>query len=181
MNSSDAPNHDVAQEQFLMEYNPAYRRLLGYLISLLGNRHDAEDVLQRASLTLWRKFDQFEPGTNFFAWASTVCFYEARNFQRLTARSKLRFDDDLLALIADERTRDLDQQDPRQAALGECMTSLSDANRSLLEAVYMDNADIGQLARQAGRAPQTFYNRLNILRRQLARCVDQRLSCSEST
>lgn len=167
------------QEQFLTEYNPAHRRLLGYITSLVGNRHDAEDVLQRTSITLWRKFDQFEPGTNFFAWASTVAYYESRNFQRLAIHTRIRFDDDLLALIADERTQDLRHQEPRRMALSQCLATLNDSNRALLEAAYIDDADIGELARQAGRAPQTFYNRLNTLRRNLARCIDERVTCQE--
>jgi RNA polymerase sigma-70 factor, ECF subfamily len=173
---------DPNQEVFLSEYTPAHRRLLGYLMSVLGNRHDAEDVLQRASITMWRKFDQFEPGTSFFAWASTICFYEARNFQRLACNTRLRFDDDLIALIADERAlAEPTKDEPRQEALSVCMQALSESNRALLGAVYLDNADIREIARQAGRAPQTFYNRLNTLRRQLARCVDEKLSCQPSS
>ena len=177
--TSDESADPKLHERFLTEYNPVHPRLLGYLISLVGNRHDAEDVLQRTSITLWRKFDQYEPDTNFFAWAATVAFYEARNFQRLAIHTRIRFDDDLLALIADERVADLSHQEPRRLALGQCLASLSDSNRALLEAVYIDNADIGELARQSGRAPQTFYNRLNTLRRTLARCIDERVTCQE--
>ncbi|MCU0748308.1 MAG: sigma-70 family RNA polymerase sigma factor [Akkermansiaceae bacterium] len=172
---------EPSQENFLNEYTPAHRRLLGYLISILGNRHDAEDVLQRASITMWQKFDQFEPGTCFFAWASTICFYSARNFQRLACNTRLRFDDDLIALIADERVAQQNDDEPRREALTTCMASLSESNRALLTAVYLDNADIRELACQAGRAPQTFYNRLNTLRRQLAHCVDEKLTCHPST
>lgn len=92
-------------------------RLLGYCLSLLGRRHDAEDVLQKASLTMWRRFDSFTSGTDFLAWATTICFYEARNFQRLAARSPLRFDDRLLAILAVERVDDLAYYEERLAAL----------------------------------------------------------------
>jgi RNA polymerase sigma-70 factor (ECF subfamily) len=34
-------------ETFVRLLNESHRRLLGYLMSLLGNRHDAEDVRQR--------------------------------------------------------------------------------------------------------------------------------------
>ena len=78
---TDSCHHD----EFVRQLNAAHRRLLGYLVSLLGNRHDAEDVLQRACVTMWRKFETFERGTKFAAWASTVAFYEARNFQRMNA------------------------------------------------------------------------------------------------
>ena len=151
-------------------------RLLGYCLSLLGRRHDAEDVLQKASLTMWRKFDSFTTGTDFIAWATTICFYEAKNFQRLAARSPLAFDDQLLAVLATERLEDLSNYDARVAALDACLGEVPEKDRALLHAAYVAEAGIARLAGQLGRAPQTLYNRLNTLRRKLAACVERRLA-----
>jgi RNA polymerase sigma-70 factor (ECF subfamily) len=151
-------------------------RLLGYCMSLVGRRHDAEDVLQKASLTMWQKFAGFALGTDFLAWATTICFYEAKNFQRLAARSPLVFDDRLLALLATERLDDLALQDERFAALDICLAALPSKDRMLLQAAYLTQSSIARLAEQLGRAPQTLYNRLNTLRRALAACVERRMA-----
>jgi RNA polymerase sigma-70 factor, ECF subfamily len=151
-------------------------RLLAYCLSLLGRRHDAEDVLQKASLTMWRRFDSFTSGTDFLAWATTICFYESKNFQRLAARSPLRFDDRLLAILAAERVDDLEHHEERLAALESCLAALPEKDRRLLQAAYIDRSGIARLAEQLGRAPQTLYNRLNTLRRSLADCVKQRVA-----
>lgn len=172
--SQDAPAD--RHELYVQLLSASHRRLLGYLMSLLGNRHDAEDVLQRASVTMWRRFETFEAGTDFMAWGSTVAFYEAKNFQRVAARSRLRFDDDLLNTIAAERIGDLAHLDERLDALQHCVGRLDEGNRKLVEAVYDDGAEIATLAAQLGRAPQTLYNRLNVVRRALAECVERRLA-----
>src|SRR4051794_20532939 len=99
MPDSEPLNRDKSHEEFVRLLNSSHRQLLGYLLSILGNRHDAEDVLQRTSITLWRKFETFERGSNFAAWASTVAFYEARNFQRMGARSRMVFSDALLEIL----------------------------------------------------------------------------------
>jgi RNA polymerase sigma-70 factor, ECF subfamily len=151
-------------------------RLLGYCLSLLSKRHDAEDVLQKASLTMWRKFDTFTLGTDFLAWATTICFYEAKNFLRLAARSPLSFDDRLLAVLASERLEDLSYHDAWVAALDACLGEVPEKDRALLEAAYLAESGIARLAGQLGRAPQTLYNRLNTLRRKLAACVERRLA-----
>ncbi len=161
---------------FVRLLNAAHRRLLGYLVSLLGNRHDAEDVLQRTSVTLWRKFGTFEQGTDFIAWASTVAFYEAKNFQRMAARSRLRFSDELLETLAAERLEDLGNTNGRIDALEHCLQKVDETGRKLIEAVYGEGGDIGVLAEQMGRARQTLYNKLNIIRRALADCVTRRLA-----
>ncbi len=162
--------------EFVRLLNAGHRRLLGYLVSLLANRHDAEDVLQRASVTLWRKFETFDPGTEFLAWASTVAFYEAKNFQRAAARSRLHFSDELLHTLAAERVPDLAQTDARHAALGHCLAKLDESSQRLVEAAYFEEGSVLALAEQLGRAPQTLYNKLNIIRRTLADCVTRRLA-----
>ena len=176
MTESDSTNQGDSHEEFVRLLNASHRQLLGYLVSLLGNRHDAEDVLQRTSITLWRKFEVFERGTNFAAWAGTVAFYEARNFQRMGARSRLQFGDALMELISAERAQDIVHTDVRHEALSLCMEQLDDSGRRLVEAAYLEGSDIGVLAEQLGRAKQTLYNKLNIIRRSLADCVTRRIA-----
>jgi len=173
---SPEPPHERHAE-FVSALTAAHGRLLGYLRGLLGRRHDAEDVLQRASMLMWQKFGSFAAGTDFIAWASTICFYEAKNFLRLAARSPLHFDDDLLATLSTERLEDLPSREQRLRALEVCYASLGKAEQRLVRAAYLerDQGGIGTLAAELQRAPQTLYNKLNHLRRLLAECVQRRL------
>lgn len=164
------------QEAFVALLNGAHALLLRYVMSLLGNRHDAEDVLQRTSVVMWRRFAMFEPGTDFVAWATTVAFYEVRNFQRVTGRSRLEFDDDLMQTLAAERAQQVRQWSPRMEALEACVEKLDEGSRLIVEAVYVQGMEVGMLARQQGRAPQTLYNKLNFIRRALAECVQRRMA-----
>lgn len=156
--------------------NGAHALLLRYVMSLVANRHDAEDVLQRASVVMWRRFATFEAGTDFIAWATTVAFYEVRNFQRVTGRYRLEFDDDLMQTLAAERAQHVRQWSPRMEALEVCVEKLDAANRALVEAVYSQGVEVAVLAGQQGRAPQTIYNKLNFIRRALAECVQRRMT-----
>ena len=163
------------QEEFVALLTAAHDKLLGYLMSLLGSWHDAQDVLQGSSLLMWRKFESYEPGSNFVAWASTICFYEAKNFQRLAARSHLKFDDSLLETLASERLVDLDDQGRRIAALEMCLKEVGPNERELLRTAYVEHGGIVELAAKLQRAPRTLYNKLTALRRRLTECVQRRL------
>ena len=173
---SDPSADSELSAQFITLLNSVHGRLLGFLMVMLGNRADAEDVLQRASLTLWRKFADFVPGSDFFAWGSTIAFYEAKNFQRLALRSPLHFDDELLSKMAEERGRDLAEREIRLAALERCISEVDPVGRELVKEFYLKSTSIESLAKQLGKAPQTLYNKLNTLRRLLADCVTQRMS-----
>lgn len=164
------------QEEFVRLLNEAHGLLLRYVMTLLGNRHDAEDVLQRASLVMWRRFGSFEPGTDFIAWATTVAFYEVRNFQRVTGRCRLKFDDELVETLAAERVQHVRQWSARTEALELCVEKLDAASRALVEAVYTDGMQAIEVARQQGCAPKTLYNKLNVIRRALAECVKRQLA-----
>jgi RNA polymerase sigma-70 factor, ECF subfamily len=47
-------------------------QILAYLNAILLNFNDAEDVFQESCVVLWQKFDEFESGTNFLAWALRI-------------------------------------------------------------------------------------------------------------
>jgi len=164
------------QEEFVVLLNGSHALLLRYVMSLVGNRHDAEDVLQRASVVMWRRFATFEAGTDFIAWATTVAFYEVRNFQRITGRSRLEFDDELMQTLAVERAQQVRQWSSRMEALEVCVEKLDAASRELVEAIYTRGVEVGTFAQQQGRAAQTIYNKLNFIRRALAECVQRRMA-----
>lgn len=163
-------------EEFIGLLNGSHALLLRYVMSLVANRHDAEDVLQRASLVMWRRFDTYEAGSDFIAWATTVAFYEARNFQRTLGRSRVTFDDQLLQILAAEKALDVQRCGSRQEALEKCLEKLDAAGRELVEAVYTQGLDAAEIAERRGLAVQTIYNKLNFLRRALAECVQRRLA-----
>jgi RNA polymerase sigma-70 factor, ECF subfamily len=166
------------QEEFVRLLNEAHGLLLRYVMSLLGNRHDAEDVLQRACVVMWRRFGTFEPGTDFVAWATTVAFYEARNFQRVTGHCRLEFDDELLETLAAERVQHVRQWSTRTEALEHCLEKLDGPSRALVETLYTEGTTAVEAARREGCAPKTIYNKINIIRRALAECVQLRLTAS---
>ena len=174
MEDSD-PKPDQRREEFVGLLTASHDKLLGYLLSLLGRWHDAQDVLQRASILMWQKYGSFEIGTDFMAWASTICFYEAKHFQRTASRSASHFDDDLLDLLSQGRSEDLKHQERRIEALETCLETLREEDRFLLRASCTGYGDITALAARMGRAPRTLYNKLAILRRLLADCVIHRV------
>ncbi|MEM1297268.1 MAG: sigma factor [Verrucomicrobiota bacterium] len=51
---------------FVSEFARCQAKLQSYIRSLLPNRADAVDVFQKTSVTLWRKFDQWESERGVF-------------------------------------------------------------------------------------------------------------------
>ena len=51
------------------------RRLYQFIVTLLGNTVDADDVFQETSLAIWSAFDQFKPHTDFYCWARQIAYH----------------------------------------------------------------------------------------------------------
>jgi len=74
------------KEEFTEQLRQSHRQLLGYIFTLLRNLEDAQDVFQQTCIVLWDHFDEFEPGTNFTAWACTVAQFKVRDFLKCRRR-----------------------------------------------------------------------------------------------
>jgi RNA polymerase sigma-70 factor, ECF subfamily len=168
----ESPNEPRDYERFVQSFAKIHDDLFAYIFALLPHWSDAEDVFQQTSLVLWRKFDQFEPGTNFLAWACRVAFFEVRNFRRVSSRDRLRFDDALLDQLAVEREVRPKLGGRYHDFLAECLSKLTDEQRELLLRAYEGGKTIRQLAGELLRSPQTIYNRLNFIRRTLFECIE---------
>lgn len=163
------------QAEFEQNLESVRPRLLRFVTSLVARSQDAEDIVQRASVAMWRRFSTFKAGTDFLAWAHAFAAFETKNFLRHSGRSVVKFDDPLFDQIAKDRHADLQNYDVRLQALEECVKRLDPQSQALVDAIYARGEQIKDLALKEGRAPQTFYNRLNFLRRTLTECVQNKL------
>jgi hypothetical protein len=114
--------------QFVYDLTDWQNRLFGYLVTLLGNVHDARDVLQETNLVMWRRMDTFTPGTDFGAWARKCAYFQAMAFLRDRKRGPSLLGEELLALIAEEQGNPAIDENERRM-IDKLMTKL----RSLVE------------------------------------------------
>jgi RNA polymerase sigma-70 factor (ECF subfamily) len=152
-------------------------RLRAFAMTLLANHADVEDVLQQANLTLWAKFEEFEAGTNFMAWAARVLYLKVQQHRRRQSRDKLQFGEAYQDAILREASRAefVAELGERERALAECMGRLRPEHREMLEARYHDENGMDKLERRFNRSREALYNTLSRVRRALYDCVTRTL------
>lgn len=163
-------------EDFLNRFTRDREKLFAFVCSLVPHLPDAEDVFQKCSLVLWRKFHEFQKQQNFLTWACGVARYEVYNYYRTAGRDRLCFDEDFVRQLASERIESLTDYDDRLSALRSCLKGLTEDQRSLLNAAYGSGETVKNLAEVTGHAVQTLYNRLGKLRRLLLDCVQRKIA-----
>jgi RNA polymerase sigma-70 factor, ECF subfamily len=177
LNPYDTRNEDPDRAVRFMEYlEPAQGRIYGYIFAMVPNSNDAHDLYQQTVMVAWQKFEQFEPGTSFIAWAIKVAHFEVLAYRRTSVRSKLRFDDSLVSTLAETSARAMDEDGDgkdRFAQLRKCLSRLSIRDRDLVEMCYRKNQPIHSVATSLGRSSQSVCNSLRRIRMALAECVDR--------
>jgi len=119
-------------------------RLRGYVFSILGNAADMQDVVQETNRVLWRKREQFEDGTNFWAWAAKIAYFQVMSHRKRLARDRHVFGDELLHLMADEMAEH-DETPPGAGQLDECLEKLPQRQRSVIEQFYFKDQSLAEV------------------------------------
>ena len=174
--SPDDKSKADRHSQFLRLHTRYQHRIRAYVFMLVPNRADAEDLLQDTTVLLWEKFDEFELGTDFAAWACRVAFLKVSNHRKRFSRSKLLFSDDLLEAVADRALELAPHLDDRRVALQECMKRLEDRDRRMVMARYEPGGGAKRAADASGRTIQATYKALYRIRKALFDCVSLRVA-----
>ena len=150
--------------------------VLAYIRSLMPGFTGASDILQQTNITLWKKKEVFELGTNFKAWAFAI----ARNHvmdqrKKLKRNGWLVFSEDVAELFAAEAEEEEIDQDESFRALEVCLSKLRDHDRELVQKRYCESVTLEEYAGQINRSAGTLKARLFKIRAGLRRCLDRQL------
>jgi RNA polymerase sigma-70 factor, ECF subfamily len=162
----------VNVEQFVQLFAKHQRGIQAYLWTLVLNRADCDDLMQETSVSLWRKWSEFDPQRDFFRWACGIAFIEVLRFRRKTASQRLWFSEELMETLAVEFVDDAERGDMRAAALQACLEKLSERERKIIEARYRAGASAEKLAEELNRPVSTLYKMVARIRNRLYACIE---------
>jgi RNA polymerase sigma-70 factor (ECF subfamily) len=67
---------------------PYLNELFRTALRVIGDRSDAEDLVQEAYLQAWKSFHRFEPGTNCRAWLFKILFHVILHHRRKRSNAR---------------------------------------------------------------------------------------------
>lgn len=76
------PDRVLDPDTFAALFEKAHQRLWLIAAGIIGDRTQAEDIVQEAALVALRSLDRFQPGTGFTAWMSEIVRLRALNYAR---------------------------------------------------------------------------------------------------
>jgi RNA polymerase sigma-70 factor (ECF subfamily) len=169
MSTSGEPQ-DSSYGEFLSLFSRHSRRIYGFIRILVIDANDANDVYQNTAMCLWQKFDNFSPGTSFFAWACQVAQREVLKFRHQKSRHR-HFPEELVDLLAANFRSRIDELDRREESLAECMKQLRAEDQVLLEQRYVHDRKPMEMAAAQSCSVHSIYRALSKIHDQLLRCI----------
>lgn len=167
-------SNDRINDEFVRRFVRCQQDLYGYILSLVPNIADAQDILQETAIALWAKADEYRVDEPFMPWAARFAWFQVRKFRMYQARRHrhmIALSDEAVTALASDRG-DFDETSvDRDVTLQECVEKLADDDRLLLRQRYDLTVSIREVAQVRGVEPGQLYKRLARIRQMLLDCI----------
>ncbi|MBN2513853.1 MAG: sigma-70 family RNA polymerase sigma factor [Sedimentisphaerales bacterium] len=174
----DSNNKNRAE--FLSLFMSNHKAIYAYILAVVCDIHNADDLMQETVLFLWDHFDQYKSGTSFIAWARSVSRYKILQFFDRNKKEPAFLTHNLLEAIEkdlDQREHGLDEQ---FRILQNCLEKLPAEQRQLLQDKYNKGLNINQIAGVLGNTANALYKRMARIHLALLDCMNRSLKIREA-
>ena len=170
----------LSSEDFAALYSQTHLSLLRYVMTLVPNRTQAEDVVQETARALWKKSADYDPRQPFWPWAKKFAYFEVmRHRKRQAIRGKYFFSDEMIDTLAEERDVAEPVLEEQRAVLNQCLEKLDGRARELVVQRYSRERTLDEIAREQNRSANSLYLMMHRIRKKLVECVNRTLAAAE--
>src|SRR4029078_13255691 len=167
---------DESGRQFIRLMTRHERLVYGYILSLVPNWADADEIFPETNGRLWEEFEKVEPGTNFAAWRGRGAHFQVLTWRKRKQRSRLVFDQRVLDALAQEPCWTDEVVEARHRHMADCVSVLPDRSHDLLRHCYVEGSRAKDVAVELNKSPASIYKALERIRVALHRCIEKKLA-----
>lgn len=126
-------------------YRATSARLFGICLYYLGNRAEAEEVLQEAYTSIWLKASSFDPGlASAYTWLATIARHKA--IDRRRARHIHEPLDSVAQLDAKDDVADSVERERQGNAIDRCLATLAEDQQRYIRVAFFEGCSYAELA-----------------------------------
>ncbi|MEJ5261020.1 MAG: sigma-70 family RNA polymerase sigma factor [Anaerohalosphaeraceae bacterium] len=162
--------------RFLRLYAGIQTKLFAFILSVVHNRNDAEELFQETSVILWERFETYDSDKSFASWALGIARNKVLEYLRANKRSRKLFSDSVyeqILRIAESGEDDISQ---RVSALKTCLQTLKEMDRKLISFRFHENIPVKLLSQHTGRSADSLYKSLSRIFHFLKLCIERKLA-----
>ena len=162
-------------DRFLRLLRDCQNNIYAYILSRVQNRTEADDIMQDTITTMWRKLDDFAPGTNFSAWGIKIAKNLVLKHFNKYRNSRLQFNDKIIETIEAAVNNKISEMDNRKDALKGCLKKMKQGDVKVIQMRYQENLTIKKIAALTGRSSHNMYRKVAGIHQSLHSCIQRSL------
>ena len=170
----------AASAEFVTELTRNQRQLHAFILTMVWDFEEADDLLQETNLALWRKAEEFDTTREFLPWAMQFARFQVKAWLKRRQRLPPAFDDAAIDRLMHRSIDAARRGDARRSALEDCLQRLPDAQRQLLARRYSPDVSVAEMAAQQSMNPAALSQALRRIRIALLACIERKLSGAAS-
>lgn len=169
----------LKEDVFFRYFSENQNEIFSYILTLVPNSADADDIFQGMSSVMWRKFEEFKPGTDFSSWGCKIAYYIILDHRRKMARNPIRYSSATLELLSKSYSVYRKDKKNRVDQLANCLRNLSEKERFLVQLRYNQSLSVKIIAERIGKSINMIYKSLAKIHYFLYECVQRKIAVEE--
>lgn len=162
------------KDEYLALFVKHNHHLFNFIMTLVPNFSDAEDILQESAQIMWKKFETYEKDTNFLAWARTIIRFKVLNYYR-TVKKEYRLDEDIVEKLSTAQQEASKHSNKHKAALTGCLSKLPPVDQNLIKLRFYERVSVKDIAKRTNQSVHTLYKRISAVYVLLQNCIHKTL------
>ncbi len=170
---------DPKNARFIRLYTGIQARLYSYILGMVHNRSDAEELLQETSVVIWDCFDKYDSNYSFSAWAFGIAKNKIYEYLCENKETKKLFSDAVYEQLARAAEDSGDDILDRLETVKKCFSKLKKSDMTLMVYKYYSNKSINQISDLTGRSGNSLYKTFTRIIVQLRKCVGYQMRAGD--
>lgn len=167
----------ITGREFVSLMTVNQRRIYAYILTLIPNMHDADDVLQETTALMWKKKEAFEFGTDFAAWGARIAFFKVLEYRRETKKDGyIIIPDDQFNDFAGKALEESVKTDELISRMKDCLKRMSSADQYLIHLRYSIPLSVKEIACRINKSVRSIYYDITRIHGLLMDCIEGRRS-----
>jgi RNA polymerase sigma-70 factor, ECF subfamily len=164
------------QARFLGCFLKCQDELRAFLGSIIRDRHACDDLLQEVALTLWKKFDEYDPNRPFGAWARGIAAKKVLQSFEKSKKLPILLSQETIEAILEAYNQTEPESGAMHSALEACLQQLPERSQNLISLRYEKTLKLGEIAQAMESTLDAVHKALARIRGALRKCIEEQLA-----
>ena len=149
------------------------RRIYSYILTLVPNLSDSDDILQETTALMWERKCDFKSGTDFAAWGARIAYFKILDHRKKVNKNRQLIADKQFSRFAEEALEQSEHVNTMIQKLEECVKKLPESDRLLIHMRYSIGFSAKKISTRVNKSIRSVYLGISRIQGLLLRCIER--------